>query len=78
MAVLQFSGRWTEENYTRRQTELMESVDEGSINIIGEMQRAAYDAPYTLPFMRRNEVMVAVDRLPAAAGVAEVEQLAAY
>jgi hypothetical protein len=78
MAVLQFSGRWTEENYTRRQTELMESVDEESISIIGEMQRAAYNAPFSLPFMRRNEVMVAVDRLPAAAGVSEVEQLAAY
>ena len=78
MAVLQFSGRWTEENYTRRQTELMESVADESINSIGEMQRAAYNAPFSLPFMRRNEVMVAVDRLPAAASVSEVEQLAAY
>jgi hypothetical protein len=78
MAALQFSGRWTEKNYTRRQTELTESVDNESINIIGEMQRAAYNAPFSLPFMRRNEVMVAVDRLPAAASVSEVEQLAAY
>jgi hypothetical protein len=78
MAVLQFSGRWTEANYTRRQTQLMESVDNESISIIGAMQRAAYNAPFSLPFLRRNEVMVAVDRLPAAAGVSEDQQLAAY
>jgi len=78
MAVLQFSGRWTEKNYTRRQTELMESVNAESINAIGEMQRAAYNAPFSLPFLRRNEVMVAVDRLPAAAEQSEGQQLAAY
>jgi hypothetical protein len=78
MAVLQFSGRWTEKNYTRSQTELMESVNAESIDAIGEMQRAAYNAPFSLPFLRRNEVMVAVDRLPAAAEQAEGQQLAAY
>jgi hypothetical protein len=78
MAVLQFSGRWTEENYTSRQTQLMESVNAASINSIGELQRAAYNAPFSLPFLRRNEVMVAVDRLPAAAEQAEGQQLAAY
>jgi hypothetical protein len=78
MAVLQFSGRWTEKNYTRRQTELMESVDAENINAIGEMQRAAYNAPFSLPFMRRNEVMIAVDGVPAAAEQAEGQQLAAY
>jgi hypothetical protein len=78
MAVLQFSGRWTEKNYTRRQTELMESVNAENINAIGEMQRAAYNAPFSLPFLRRNEVMVAVDSLPAAAEQAEGQQLAAY
>jgi hypothetical protein len=78
MAVLRFSGRWTEKNYTHRQTELMESVNAENINAIGEMQRAAYNAPFSLPFLRRNEVMVAIDRLPAAAEQAEGQQLAAY
>jgi hypothetical protein len=78
MAVLQFSGRWTEDNYTGRQTELMGSVNAENINAIGEMQRAAYNAPFSLPFMRRNEVMVAVDGLPAAAEQAVEQQLAAY
>jgi hypothetical protein len=78
MAVLQFSGRWTEKNYTRRQTEQTESITAENINAIGEMQRAAYNAPFSLPFLRRNEVMVAIDRLPAAAEQAEGQQLAAY
>ncbi len=78
MAVLQFSGRWTEKNYTRRQAELMESVSAASINAIGEMQRAAYNAPFSLPFMRRNEVMIPVDRLPVAAEQEQGQRLAAY
>lgn len=64
MAVLQFSGRWTEKNYTSRQTELLASVNAASVTPVGEMQRAAYNAPFTLPFMRRNEVMIPVDALP--------------
>jgi len=79
MAVRTFSGRWTEKNYVRYQTELKDSIAGENIQAVGEMQRAAYNAPFSLPFLRRNEVMVAVDRLPAAAEAQlEPEQLAAY
>jgi hypothetical protein len=79
MAVRRFSGRWTEKNYLRYQTELKDSIAGENIQAIGEMQRAAYNAPFSLPFLRRNEVMIAVDRLPAAAETQfESEQLAAY
>jgi hypothetical protein len=79
MAVLRFSGRWTEKNYVRYQAKLEESIEAESIQAIGQMQRAAYNAPFSLPFLRRNEVMVAVDRLPAAAAAQlETAQVAAY
>ena len=69
-AVLRYSGRWTERNFTTRSTELLEAIDEERIEPIGEIRSALYNPPYTLPFMRRNEVMVAVDRVPASAEVA--------
>ena len=69
-AVLRYSGRWTERNFTTRSTELLKLIDEERIEPMGEIRSALYNPPYTPPFMRRNEVMVAVDRLPASAEVA--------
>ncbi len=64
MAVLQFSGRWTEKNYEYREAELRAHLDAQNISGVGEVQRAAYNAPFSLPFLRRNEVMLAVNSLP--------------
>jgi len=78
MAVLRFSGRWTDANYEAREDELIELVDAENITALGEVQRAAYNAPFSLPFMRRNEVLVVIDRLPVSAEVESEQQLAAY
>lgn len=76
MAVNKFSGRWTEANYLKNEAELRKNLDAENVSATGAMERAAYDAPYILPFMRRNEVMVAVNRLPQTAAVeASVQQL---
>ncbi len=64
MAVHTFSGRWTERNFVRNESELLASIAAENIAPEGQMERAAYNAPFTLPFLRRNEVMVAVNRLP--------------
>jgi hypothetical protein len=77
MAVLQFSGRWTEQNFSENQDALMSAVEIAGLTYMGEVQRASYNAPYTLPFLRRNEVLVAVDRVPAAAMQASAEPTAA-
>jgi hypothetical protein len=60
MAVICFSGRWTEKNVRRHEKELMEFLEEEKDIIIGKTEFAAYNAPFVLPFMRRNEVMVEV------------------
>lgn len=68
MAVLRYSGRWTEKNFVAMGDELRDAVDAEEIERLGEIESAAYDPPYMLPFLRRNEVMVEVDRLPTSAG----------
>jgi len=78
MAVLRYSGRWTERNFSNKQSALRDAIDGESIDRIGEFQSALYNPPYTPPFMRRNEVMVEVNRVPAAAEQESAEQLAAY
>jgi hypothetical protein len=67
MAVLRYSGRWTEKNFLRQRDTLQNAVDGQAVNQIGEFESAAYNPPYMPPFMRRNEVMIEVDRLPASA-----------
>lgn len=67
MALLGYSGRWTEQNLSSRTSELLSSIAADSVEGIGEVVSAAYDPPFTPPFLRRNEVMIEVNRLPPAA-----------
>lgn len=64
-AVLRYSGRWTESNYTASRDELLAALSAAKIGVRGEPQLARYNAPFVPPFMRRNEVLVEVDSLPA-------------
>lgn len=78
MAVLRYSGRWTEKNFVEKREELRDAVDNESLERIGEFESAAYDPPFMPPFMRRNEVMVEVNTLPAAAAPMLDGQSASY
>jgi hypothetical protein len=86
MAVKVFSGRWTEANYRSNGEKLRAALDDQGLTATGELERAAYNAPFSLPFMRRNEVMLAVNALPRSANeyadvdasVAAETTLAAY
>jgi hypothetical protein len=78
MAVLRYSGRWTESNFTKKQAVLQDAIDGESIDRIGEFQIALYNPPYTLPFLRRNEVMVEINRAPDAINQISDKQLAAF
>ena len=64
VAVLRYSGRWTESNFSKKQSALRAELERGGIDAVGEVQSAVYNAPFTPPFMRRNEVMVEVNRVP--------------
>ena len=61
VAVRQFSGRWTERNFARHERALLEGLASLGIETTGEPELARYNSPFTLWFMRRNEIIVPVN-----------------
>ena len=59
-AVIQYSGRASENNFFKHRDILNQKLLEDNININGPAIRATYNGPFTLPMMRRNEVMFKV------------------
>lgn len=66
LAVRRYSGRWTESNYRTHRDELLTALAMAGITTCGEPRLSRYNGPLTLPFLRRNEVSVEIDRLPGA------------
>jgi len=58
-AVLRFSGLTGEEKTANKTAELLAWLKTKQITPISEPELARYNPPWTLPFLRRNEVMVA-------------------
>ncbi len=61
-AVLKFSGWALEGAVKARTAELLNDAAARHVKIIGPVTLAQYDPPWTLWFMRRNEVMAPVGR----------------
>tara|TARA_B100000427_G_C15480058_1_gene582509 strand:- start:83 stop:718 length:636 start_codon:yes stop_codon:yes gene_type:complete len=55
-AAIVFSGRGTKDNLTANTLELKEYLSRSNYSIRGNPKYAFYNPPWTLPFMRRNEV----------------------
>jgi hypothetical protein len=58
-AVVRFSGIANQVKTTKKTEELLAWLASKQIKPIGTPELARYNAPFTLPFLRRNEVMVA-------------------
>ena len=59
-AVITFSGFYNEEKVQEKTQALRDWIKVKNLNSLGEPQFARYNPPWTLPFMRRNEVMIQV------------------
>ncbi len=59
-AVIRFSGLVNEEKMRKKLSELEKWLASKKLKSIGQPELARYNPPWTLPFLRRNEVMVEI------------------
>ncbi|MCE9643741.1 heme-binding protein [Candidatus Parcubacteria bacterium] len=60
MAVLQFSWFRSSERIQKREEQLLSMLSRDKVEVIGGPSYAGYNAPWTPPWMARNEVMVEI------------------
>ena len=59
-AVIKYSGRLTDKNFDKHRKILKDNLLKDNIETLSSAIRATYNAPFTLPFLRRNEAMFRV------------------
>lgn len=59
-AAISYSGNLREEKYNTKIKELLDTVTLKKLQPIGEPFSAGYDPPWTIPFLKRNEVLIIV------------------
>ena len=59
-AAIRFSGFMSDKNYSRYDNVLRLWLKENNVSIAGGTIRAGYNPPWTLPFLRRNEVLIQI------------------
>ena len=65
-AVIKFSGRSTQKSFSKHLKELESSIaEQGHYKVVGQPINAFYNPPWTLPFMRRNEVLLPIEKISA-------------
>ena len=59
-AVIQFTGFYNSQKVTEKTIELEGWIRANNLQAIGSPQFARYNPPWTLPFLRRNEILINV------------------
>lgn len=62
VAAIIFNGRLSEANIDEHRTILESWIADSNYAVNGPVQSAGYNAPFTLPQMRRNEVLIPVEK----------------
>jgi hypothetical protein len=60
-AVIVFSGLVRESSYLEKEKLLNQFIEKEKLKTFGEIKIARYNPPWTLPFFRRNELMIKVN-----------------
>ncbi len=60
-AVIKYSGRSSDKNFLKNKEILEKELRVDNIKVLSSPIRASYNSPFTLPMLKRNEVMYRVD-----------------
>ena len=60
-AIKRYSGRTSDTNYKKHLEKLKENLTSDNIETLDDGIKAIFDGPFTLPIMRRNEVMMKIN-----------------
>ena len=60
-AVIEYSGRSSDKNFLKNKDILEKLLKQDNITILSSPIRASYNSPFTLPMLKRNEVMYRVE-----------------
>ena len=60
-AVIKYSGRSSDQNFLKNKDILEKQLKQDNITILSPPIRASYNSPFTLPMLKRNEVMYRID-----------------
>ena len=60
-AVIKYSGRSSDQNFLKNKEILDEELKQDDLTVLSPPIRASYNSPFTLPILKRNEVMYRVD-----------------
>ena len=61
-AAITYSGRASDKNFVKHKEILENQLKEDNLTILSPPIRATYNSPFTLPMLRRNEVMFEIER----------------
>ena len=62
VAALKYSGTWSKDRYDANRAQLEAIVDSHGLRPAGEPVFARYNPPWTLWFLRRNEILIPVEK----------------
>ena len=60
-AVIEYSGRSSDKNFLKNKDILEKALNQDGLLVLSPPIRASYNSPFTLPILKRNEVMYRVD-----------------
>ena len=61
-AAITYSGRASDKNFIKHKEILENQLKKDNVSILSPPIRATYNSPFTLPMLRRNEVMFEIER----------------
>jgi hypothetical protein len=64
VAVIRYSGLWSDSNYQKHLTTLQSALRTAGLTWVGEPVYSRYNAPFTPWFMRRNEIWLHLASTP--------------